>query len=293
MNIPLINLVLLKRINTLEPSVFDDTAHSVEYLLKLAGFRTHLSCNVIDPNALNIIWGAHAHFSPPLEHILEVAKPEFSVIFNMEQIAIGNSFVTHDYLSFLSKYRVLDYNFRNIQKMQEFIPALIGKEFPVIPSCWMASDFTISESSPSSDVVFWGANSGRRQETLNSIIKNGNSARVINSAYGEYLSQEIFESQICLNIHALQTGIFEIARCLRPLAMGMPIVSELSHLPNLVDWGQSGIFFCEYDDIPNLCKKLINNPKLLIDSNRKTQHFINRKYWSELAREVIIDLLKM
>ena len=99
---------MLKRFNTLEPSFFDDTVHSVEYLLKLAGFKTYLSCNTIDPNTLNIIWGAHAHFSPPLEKILEVAKPENSVIFNMEQIAYGNSFVTPEYINFLSNYRVLD-----------------------------------------------------------------------------------------------------------------------------------------------------------------------------------------
>jgi hypothetical protein len=292
MNIPPINLVLLKRFNTIEPSFFDDTVYSVEYFLKLAGFETYVSCNIVDPRALNIIWGAHAHFSPPLDQILEIAKPEFSVIFNMEQIAFGNSFVSEEYLSFLSEYRVLDYNFKNIQAMQEHNPRIRASEFPVLPSPQFASDFQISSEKESSDVVFWGAPSDRRFNTLNAIIAHGNSARYISNAYGKYLSQEIYNSGICLNVHALQTGIFEIARCLRPLAMGMPVVSEVSQLPKLVDWHQSGIFFCEYDQIVDCCQNLLDNPKLVNQAIRKTQHFVHNKDWIEITRNTIIDLLK-
>ncbi len=290
--IPPINLVLLKRFQTLEPSFFDDAVHSVEYALKQAGFETYVSCNVVDPAALNIIWGAHAHFSPPLEQILEIAKPEFSVIFNMEQIAIGNSFVSDEYLSFLAQYRVLDYNVRNIQAMQAHNPRIRASEFPLLPSPQFAADFQIDDSREKSDVVFWGAPSDRRFNTLNALIARGHSARYITNAYGHYLSQEIYDSKICLNIHALQTGIFEIARCLRPLAMGMPVVSEVSHLPELVDWSQSGIYFCEYDQLVDCCQNLLDHPQLVNQAVRKTQHFVHNKAWIEITRNVILDLLK-
>lgn len=285
---------MLKRFTTTEPSVFDDTVHSVEYLLKLAGFQTYVSCNVVDPSAFNIIWGAHAHFSPPLDQIREIAKPEYSVIFNMEQIEIGNSFVTLDYLSFLSEYRVLDYNFKNILAMKEFYPLLNGAEFPVLPSPHMASDFSLLDTSETdrSDIVFWGASSDRRLDALRAINARGNNVRFISNSYGKYLSQEIYSSKMCLNVHALKTGIFEIARCLRPLAMGMPIVSEISQMTKLVDWSQSGVYFCEYDHISDCCQNLLDHPELVNQAIRKTQRFIHNKDWVDIARNVILEMMQ-
>src|SRR5471030_1278153 len=143
MKIPAINLVLLKRFTTMEPAVFDDTAYSVLHYLKLAGFDAYLSCNVIAPDALNIIWGACPPFSLPLEDIRAIAKPEYSVIFNMEQIASDSNLVTEDYLQFLSEYRVLDYNQRNVDSLLARFPGMHCQEFPLLPAPTFAADFTV------------------------------------------------------------------------------------------------------------------------------------------------------
>jgi hypothetical protein len=285
---------MLKRYTTEEPSFFDDTVHAVDYLLRQAGFQTHVSCNVIDPGLLNIIWGANAHGSPTLDQIRAVARPEFSIIFNMEQIALGNSFVTMDYLNFLSEYRVLDYNHRNIEAMHSYLPQIDAFEFPVLPSPLMASDFSVSKGlDPNKfDVAFWGAKSDRRMHVLQQLVSTGHSVKYIGGAFGRNLSTEIYDSNICLNIHALDTGIFEIARCLRPLSMGMPVVSEMSHTPRLVDWTNSGIFFCQYDELAEKCHELIENPSLVNEALRKTQHFIYDGEWSRQARKIIQELCK-
>ncbi len=295
MNLPTINLVSLKPYQTNEPSFFDDTILSIQYQLKLAGFQTHVTCNVIAPDALNIVWGAHSHLSPPLEQIREIAKPEYTFIFNMEQIEYGNSFVTPEYISFLSEYRVLDYNQKNIENLKIYAPTIRALEFPVVPSLHMAADFAIPTRAqvPAADVAFWGAHNTRRAKTLARIAERGLRISNINNAFGSNLSRQIYNSNVCINVHALTTGIFEIARCLRPLAMGIPVVSELSHLPATVDWTHSGIVFCVYEEIPDRCEQLARDHELALNSIRKTQHFINRADWADIARAVILELQKL
>ncbi|MRW93644.1 hypothetical protein GJ699_26985 [Duganella sp. FT80W] len=122
MNTPIINLVLLKRFVTNEPSVFDDTVYSVRYHLQQAGFEVLVSCNVIAPDALNIIWGVGTWGSPTLEQMRQLAKPEYSIIFNMEQLGSDSALVTDEYLQFLSEYRVFDYNQHNIDALQARFP---------------------------------------------------------------------------------------------------------------------------------------------------------------------------
>jgi hypothetical protein len=227
-----------------------------------------------------------------LDQILEVAKPEYSVIFNMEQIAYGNSFVTPEYLGFLEQYRVLDYNMRNIEAMRKYVPSIQAHEFPLLPSPQFASDFTpINEViAERVDVAFWGAPSERRQAALSAIAGASRSTRWITSAYGHYLSSQIHNVGLCVNIHALETGVFELARCLRPLAMGLPVISETSHLPKSVDWSQSGIQFCDYEEIPHYCEELLLNPSLASWQVRKTLRFMHRPEWPELARRVLLAL---
>lgn len=294
MKIPPINLVLLKRYTTTQPSVFDDTVYSVFYHLKQAGFDVHVSCNVVVPEALNIIWGAGMHFSPPLDHIRQVAKPEFSIIFNMEQIGSDSQLVTDDYLRFLSEYRVLDYNQHNVNGLLARYPDTHCQEFPLLPSPTFASDWTAdwTLAGPQPAIAFWGARNERRQNMLNLLEGAGHTVQIVPGLYGQHLSSAIAHAQLCLNVHFYQSAIFELARCLRPLAMGMPVVSEQSSLPSLVDWQHSGILFSDYEDMPACCHRLLNDPALAQQSIRQTLHFLHQPKWVDLTRETMLSMLR-
>lgn len=292
MPLPIVNLVMIKAYTTLEPSVFDDTVHSVAFLLKQAGIQTYVSCNSVDPGVLNIIWGAGTHGAPPLEVIRSIAKPEYSIIFNMEQLGSSSNLVSEDYLNFLSEYRVFDYNFNNILELNKRFPALRASEFPVVPSPLLAGDFQIPADLPATefDIVFWGAGNDRRLALLREIFARGRTIKTIGGAYGANLSAQIFDSRIALNIHFYESAIFEIARCLRPLAMGLPVVSEHSRMPETVDWSGSGIFFGAYDEIPDLCDRLLAHPQDISMAAKRTRHFISRQDWVAVARDKILGM---
>jgi len=225
---PVINLVLLKAYVTDEPSVFDDTAHSVQHYLKLAGFDTRLSCNMIYPDALNIIWGVGAHGAPPLEEIRKVARPEFSIIFNMEQISSSSALVSEEYQQLISEYRVLDYSQHNVAALLARFPNMRCQEFPLLPKPLFAGDFAVdwAPAEPRPDVAFWGVLNDRRKALLHTLQLQGRSVQLVSRNYGKNLSAAIARTRLCLNVHYYDSAIFELARCLRPLAMGMPIVPK-------------------------------------------------------------------
>ncbi|WP_195763660.1 hypothetical protein [Duganella guangzhouensis] len=140
-------------------------------------------------------------------------------------------------------------------------------------------------------MAFWGTHNDRRLKLLHFLVSKGRDVRALTGHYGQHLSAAVAQSRLCLNAHFYASGIFELARCLRPLAMGMPIVSETSNLPTLVDWRQSGIFFREYDELAASCDELLFQPELLHYSMRQTQHFLNRPDWAELTRQSMLSMV--
>jgi hypothetical protein len=293
MKTQLINLVMLKPFTTNDPGVFDDTVYPVQHHLKRAGFNVHVTCNTMCNEALNIVWGPGAIGRMPLEQLRQFIKPEYSVIFNMEQINSGSRLVTDEYLEFLSEYRVLDYNQHNVAALRARFPSIRCQEFPLLPAPSFAGDFTAdwTQTGPRADVSFWGARNDRRQVLLDTLQRRGRDVQIVSGRYGKHLSAAVAHTKLCLNAHYYQSGIFELARCLRPLAMGVPIISEMSRLPSLVDWRQSGIFFRDYDTLAASCEELLDNPELLHHSVRKTQHFLNNPDWQELTRLAMLAIL--
>lgn len=233
--------------------VFDDTIYSVAHLVRLCGAIPVISRNTIDPGALNILWGAGTHQSPSFASLLEHCNEFNTIIFNMEQINSGSPLVTEEYLHFLSLFRVLDYSFHNILALRKSYPFIRAEEFPLLPSPEFSYDHESTKSNFSYHFAFYGAMNSRRKYVLENIQKHGVRIKIIEGMYGKQLSKELLECHAVLNIHAYEAGIFESARALRPVAMGIPMVSEASHLPQLIDWRSAPIKFVDYDALVSYC----------------------------------------
>lgn len=233
--------------------VFDDSIHSVAHLARLCGSVPVISRNTIDPGALNIVWGAGAHHSPPFATLLQHCNEANTIIFNMEQISSSSPLVSQEYLEFLTHFRVLDYSVHNIRALRKSYPLIKAEEFPLLP----APEFCHDHESPLTErqyhFAFYGSMNARRQQVLEQIQAKGVRIKMIGGMYGKQLSKELLECQAVLNIHAYETSVFETARVLRPVAMGMPIVSEVSHLPQLIDWESAPVKFVEYDALAAYC----------------------------------------
>ncbi len=235
------------------PGVFDDTIESVAYLVRLCGAFPVLMRNKIDPEGLNILWGAGAHFSPTLETLLQYCNIKNTIIFNMEQIGSNSPLVTTGYLDFLANFKVFDYSIHNINELRRKYPFINAEEFPLIPSASFCNDYVAKTNAKKYDFAFYGSLNERRRLLLEKIQLSDIKIKIIEGAYGRSLSHELSECHAVINIHAYETSLFESARSLRPIAMGIPIISETSIMPQLIDWKKAPIKFIDYEDVNDYC----------------------------------------
>jgi hypothetical protein len=272
-----INLININKYKDKKSAVFMDTVDSVASLLDELGFETNISNNVIIQDAINIIWGVGTHFSPEFEEIESIASPSNTIIFNMEQINSGSPLITDQYLDFLSKYIVLDYNQFNLDKLKG-LRNIVGFEFPLLPTKEFLKEYDISKNFEKKyDLGFYGYLNERREKILRQFDGSNLNIKIFTGLYGQKLAEEISDCKVVLNIHAYDTAIFEIARCLRPLAMGIPIVSEVSVLPSILNWKDSGIRFVETEKIAISTYELLNNSNALLANLQKSLYFINAR----------------
>jgi hypothetical protein len=68
---------------------------------------------------------------------------------------------------------------------------------------------------------------------------------MLNGHFSEALANQIRDCRCVLNIHFYETGLLETARLLRPVMMGIPVLSEKSVLPRTVSWIRKGVRFVE------------------------------------------------
>ena len=227
----IVNLVSVNKFAHDHPSVFIDTIASVQNLLERCGFTCITSTNNFYPELMNIIWGAGTHFSHDYKDLLKFISPKNSVIFNMEQIESVSTLITEDYIKFLKQFLVFDYNQHNLKALNKR-GIFRAVEFPLIPSPKFKIDYDTNPLfSYKYDLAFYGTLNNRRINTLRSIENTGLKIKYIHGSYGQDLSRALIDCLAVINIHYYESAIFEAARCLRPLAMGIPVISEFSQLP--------------------------------------------------------------
>ena len=276
----IINLVMLKLNGYLGPSFFDDSVISVDYALRITGYKTRISTNTIAVDGLNIIWGAGTHLGNDLAAIEAVASPSNCVIFNMEQIAGESPLVNESYLRFLRKYKVLDYNAHNIRAIQALDSGITAREFPLIPAPSLAH-FVYERASDRNDyefdIGFYGAMSERRERVLVELEANGLRVNQVRGQFGENLNRAIANTKAILNVHCYSSMIFEAARVLRPLAMGLPVISETSAMPSSVNWTESGVFFADIENLVETCMRVLKSDHLQHQATRKVRTFLGNE----------------
>jgi hypothetical protein len=286
-----INLVNLSKFGGPGPAVFLDTIDSVSDMLQEIGYQTKISSNVILNDAINILWGVGSVFSPSYEEVAAIATPKNTIIFNMEQLGSESTLVTDEYLNFISKYIILDYNQHNLDILSTKNKC-DGYEFPILPSKKFMFDYPYSNSIQKQyDLAFYGILNERREELIRKLASSDISVKIISGKYGAELSSALLDCKFVLNLHYFESAIFEVARSLRPLAMGIPIISEASIMPKFTDWSESGIIFEEYANLPKLVIDTINNVSRVVISNHKLLKFLNNNDHKNKVKEIIYEAI--
>jgi hypothetical protein len=191
----------------------------------------------------------------------------------------------------LGDFVVFDYNNSNLDALARHAPDSVSFEFPIVPALeFFEEAANLQETSRKRDFLLFGAPSARRVEVVNRLLSVGLSARMITGVYGHDLILEIRNSRAVLNIHYYENSkVFEIARCLRPLASGIPVVSEVSDLPSTVDWLSSGVVFSEKDQLGSKCLEILANPRTYYRTFELAMSFSKAPALEVLCRKAVSD----
>lgn len=267
------NLVSLKPAHVEKhPSFFDDTIDAVAVAIERAGHQVIKTTNRIAVDAVNIVWGVGTHLFPSIANFRSATSPKNTIVFNMEQIGSDSALITEEYLSLLKDYVVLDYNQSNIDSLNCRTKSLCcAFEFPVRPALGL-NQCSDEVDHLDCDGLFYGALSPRRLQILQNLQSKGLRVRIA-QGFGEELSRQIIRSKFVLNIHLHDTAVFEVARVLRPISHGVPVLSEASVLPSTVSWVRSGVRFYNDDEFVERCREFLLNHEEFIKCSREAFRF--------------------
>lgn len=184
-------------------------------------------------------------FSPPPE------MPPESIIINLEQV--GSEWFDEQYLALLSRYRVLDYNRGNLEKLHR-----AGIRHARLLEIGYSPNLTRIERHPQQpvDVAFFGALSERRVAILYDIDSRGLIVVGRGGIYGVERDAILARSKIALNIHYAEQSPFEIIRVSHLLANRLCVVTEGSQDDPDLAWLADGLIVASAEDIPDICAEL-------------------------------------
>lgn len=71
---------------------------------------------------------------------------------------------------------------------------------------------------------------------------------------------------------------------LRPAALGIPIISEVSAHAEIASWENSGVIFLPADGFADAVAKTVRDGRLLLAAGRKLRAFVGDSRWPSVAR---------
>jgi len=271
-----VNLVMINRFHGQAIWTFEDMMQALLHLLIQAGFDARITANYLDPDAVNVLFGVGSRLSHSYEEIAQLAQSNNAIIFNCEQIDSSSVLITPQYLEFLSRYVVFDWCQSNIDAIRSKVTPVKGIfEMPIFPSPNLSMS-TNAQWDIRYDLGFYGAMPPRRERLIQELECEGVSVKRISGFFGKDLADQLLDCRFVLNLHAYETDLLEINRCLRPMAMGIPIISEASTLPASGDWDDSGIVFVATGGFGKSVKRILSEPDHQIKAARKAIQFTNR-----------------
>jgi hypothetical protein len=183
--------------------------------------------------------------------------PRDTIIINLEQVTQGSPWMSDEYLSFLSRSRVLDYSPRNLKALHDLgISHARLLQVGYSPRSSKISHDAIKDI----DVLFYGSVNPRRAAVLDALKSYGLTVGCLIGVYGKERDDFIARSKLVLNVHYYESNIFEVVRVFYLLANKVCVVSEGFEEDEDVQRFVGGIAFAGYDTLVQRCLDLVANP---------------------------------
>lgn len=283
-----INMVMINKYHGLSVWTFEDMMLAMQQLLRQAGYDCQITANFVDPDpaTVNVLFGVGSYFAHSYEEVAAVARPHNCIIFNGEQLGSSSVLITQEYLDFLARYVTFDWSESNIDDIRHRVPQLRALEMPLFPTPGLcqgsATGWEIQH-----DLAFYGAVNDRRQRLLDELAQEGVRVKHISGFYGAALANQLLDCRYVVNMHYYETDHLELNRCLRPLSMGIPMISEASTLPSIGDWQDSGIIFTPYEGFGKAVRRILDTPDLHLAAARKAVQYTHRPANADYVRQAM------
>jgi SAM-dependent methyltransferase len=242
-------ITLIRPRGYLHTEAFRELAETLQAGLETLGHSSHIQENCFPPDCTNVILGAHLLAPEQMQLI-----PQGSVIYNLEQL--GGAQLKPAYYQLAVRYRIWDYDLRNIAHWKQFACAYAPVHVPIgyVPELSRITASPLQDI----DVLFYGSLNPRRNQILNALKDAGIKVHAVFGIYGKDRDDLIARSKIVLNIHFYESKVFEIARVSYLLANSKAIVTESSGTE--MENGLSlAVLSLPYERLVEGCRSLLQN----------------------------------
>lgn len=227
---------------------FEEVQDALHFGLARAGFDSVREINRCPAGRTAIILGANLLGRNP-------RLPADAILFNLEQIVAGSTWLTTDYVELLRGSRVWDYSERNAAALRH----LGVTDVRVVPLGYVPELTRIPAAAKDIDVLFYGSGNARRQAVLTALHEGGATVKAVFGAYGAERDALIARSRVVINIHFYEARILEIARVGYLLANRACVATEHSVDADLEGELAGGLVVAPYEELAATCLRYLKD----------------------------------
>ncbi len=232
---------------------FNELALGLNCAFRALGYEAPIVRSLEQITEYPIILGCNLIPAKDLERL-----PRTSIIYNLEQILVGSTWITEAYLNLLRGYEVWDYSMRNIEELSK-----LG--ISSVKCCKIGYVPELSRIKPAPmdiDILWYGSLNERRSRILQELHNRGCTVKALFGVYGDERDAFIARSKIVLNIHFFESKIIEIGRIYYLLANKRFVISEKGNDRELEDPIRDSLVFADYDDLVPECIRYLQEDAL-------------------------------
>ncbi len=230
---------------------FREVAESIHHGLVALGHDSILTYRVNVPGRRQIVFGSN------LAAKMGLNLADDSVLYNLEQVERGSTWLDEAHLALLKRHTVWDYSRANIAELKK----LGVKQVRHVPIGYVPALTRLKPAPEEVDVLFAGSMNERRQKVLDALARKGVTVERLFGVYGAQRDERIARARIVLNLHYYDAKVFEIARVSYLLANQRFVVSERGKESEEEAAFAPGVAFADYDRLVDTCVDYLGRPE--------------------------------
>jgi hypothetical protein len=259
---------------------FREVGETLLAALLALGHDAVLTTDLSLPGRRHIVLGSN------LLPALRVRPEPGTILYNLEQVQAGSSWMRPELLELFRQFPVWDYSARNIDRWVE-----LGVPRPRCVPIGTVPEMTRIASRPEEiDVLFYGSINERRKKIIDALRARGVRAEAVFGVYGAARDQLISASRLILNVHYYEAKVFEIVRVSYLLANRRAVVSERGADPEEEAEFEAGVAFADHAELVDRCVDLLARPDERVRLAQEGHAIMSRRSAIAYLREALSAL---